>query len=91
MEEASGSPAPQAGPKGWGPEGPGILLDRDLGALGAPRGLKGKGPEPPGPWGPSGGPQGTPSPFSSRPRLGASRGPRSPGTPQRPSLCAEIL
>ena len=50
---------------------------RALGALGALQDRKGKGLEPPGTWGPSGGPQGAPGPFPSRTRLGASGGPRS--------------
>ena len=85
MEVASGSPAPQTGPKGWGPEGPGILLDQDLGPLGAPRGLEGKGPEPPGPWGPSGGPQGTPSPFPRAPASGPLGVPGPTGPPRGPA------
>ena len=48
-----------------------------MGALAALRGREGKGPEPPGTWRPSGGPQGAPGPFPSRPRLGASGSPRS--------------
>ena len=51
MEEVSSSPAPQAGPQDWDPEGPGILLDRDLGAIGAPGGGKDKAPSPQAPRG----------------------------------------
>ena len=50
---------------------------------GALRGHEAKGPEPPSTWGPSGGLQGAPGPFSSRPRLGASRGLKRPlGNPR---------
>ncbi len=64
-------------PIGLGSREPWVLLARDMGALAALWGREGKGPEPPGNWGPSGGPQGAPGPFPSRPRLGASGSPRS--------------
>ena len=51
---------------GLGSREPWILLARDMGALAALRGREGKGPEPPGTWGPFGGPQGAPGPFPSR-------------------------
>ena len=38
----------------WGAREPGVLLARDLGILGALCEREAKGPEPPGPWGPSG-------------------------------------
>ena len=58
-----------------------LLLARDMGALPALRGHEGKGPEPPGTWGPSGGPQGAPGLFPSRTCLGASGGPQSSWDP----------
>ena len=77
--------------KGVGSRWPWFLLARDMGALAAVRGGEGKGPEPPGTWGPPGGPQGAPGRFSS--------GPGAPGNqpPWRPSgvvggiICFDVI
>ena len=76
--EALGSGGPQRAPISCWP-----WIWEPVGAL---RGHEAKGPKPPGTWGPSGGPHGAPGPFSSRPRLGASRGLQRPlGNPRASS------
>ena len=74
----AGVPGAQ-GPAGQGPGSPWAL-----------RGLKGKGLETPGPWGPSGGPQWAPSSFPSRPASGPLRVPRNCvnplGVPGKPGV-----
>ena len=80
----SGGPKERRGPcalggtaAGQGARGRGVRPGDSWGSavLVTLREREGKGPEPPGTWGASGGPQGTPGPFPSRPRLWTSRGP----------------